>query len=113
MIVEVQERNPNQASRRRVPRFRVQAPLDVTVLRSGVPDSVPGRSLNLCERGIGVVLAGEVALGEAVGIELKLASPSEFLKTRAVVKYQEKLRCRLEFIGLSTEQRAPISGLAN
>ena len=112
MIVEVQERNPSQASRRRVPRFRVQAELDVTVLRSGNPDTVPGRSLNLCERGLGAVLAGEVAPGEAVGIEVRLPSQTEFLKTRAVVKYQEKLRCGLEFIGLSAEQRAAIRGWA-
>jgi TonB family protein len=112
MEVEVQERSWSRASRRRVPRFRVQAPMDVTVLRSGMPDTVPGRSLNLCERGIGAVLAGEVAPGEAVGVEVRLPMAAEFLRMRAVVKYQEKLRCGLEFIGLSAEQRAAIRGWA-
>src|SRR5579864_679103 len=112
MPVEVQERSWSQASRRRVPRFRVQAALDVTVLRSGIPDIVPGRSLNVCERGMGAVLAGEVTPGEAVAIELRLPLHAELLRTRAVVKYQEKLRCGLEFIGLSVEQRAAIRGWA-
>jgi TonB family protein len=96
------------ASRRRVPRFHLQAPLDVTVLRSGIPDTVPGRSLNLCERGIGAVLAGELVPGEAVGIEVRLPLAPELLRTRAMVRYQDSLRCGLEFVGLSAEQRTTI-----
>ena len=95
-------------SRRRVPRYRVQAPIDVTVLRSGIPDTVPGRSVNVCERGIAVVLAGEVVAGEAVGIEVRLPLAQDSLRTRAMVRYQHKLHCGLEFVGLSAEQRAAI-----
>lgn len=95
-------------SRRRVPRFQVRAPLDVTVLRSGIPDTVPGRSLNLCERGIAAILAGEVVAGEAVGIEVRLPLVADPLRARAMVRYQDKLRCGLEFVGLSAEQRAAI-----
>jgi TonB family protein len=86
----------------------VQAPLDVTVLRSGIPDTVPGRSVNLCERGIGAVLAGELVPGEAVGVEVRLPQAQDSLRTRAMVKYQDKLRCGLEFVGLSADQRAAI-----
>jgi len=32
-------------------------PLSVTVLRSGVPDAVPGRSVDVCEGGVGAILA--------------------------------------------------------
>jgi len=95
-------------SRRRVPRFEVAAPLDVTVLRSGIPDTVPGRSVNVCERGISAMLAGELVPGEAVGIEVQLPLLADSLRTRAMVKYQDKLRCGLEFVGLSAEQRAVI-----
>ena len=49
-------------SRRRVPRFPMQTVLDVTVLRSGIPDRVPGRSLNVCERGIAAMLAQELVV---------------------------------------------------
>ena len=95
-------------SRRRVPRIEVQAPLDVTVLRSGIPDTVPGRSLNVCERGIAAMLAGELVPGEAVGLELHLPLVGDPVRTRAMVRYQDKLRCGLEFVGLSAEQRAAI-----
>jgi TonB family protein len=86
----------------------VQSPIDVTVLRSGIPDTVPGRSVNVCERGIAAVLAGEVVPGEAVGIEVRLPLAQDSLRTRAMVKYQDKLHCGLEFVGLSAEQRAAI-----
>ena len=95
-------------SRRRVPRYRMQAPLDVTVLRSGIPDTVPGRSLNVCERGIAAVLAGELLAGESVGIELQLSPPAEPLRSKASVRYHDKLRCGLEFVGLTAQQRASI-----
>lgn len=98
----------NGPSRRRIPRYRVQAPLDVTVLRSGIPDTVPGRSVNLCERGIAAMLAAELKPGEAVGVEVWLPQAQDSLRTRALVRYQDQLRCGMEFVGLSAEQRAAI-----
>jgi TonB family protein len=95
-------------SRRRVPRFEMQAQLDVTVLRSGIPDTVPGRSVNVCERGIAAMLAGELVPGETVGIEVKLPRGPSALRMRAMVRHQDRLRCGLEFLGLSAEQRAAI-----
>ena len=86
----------------------MQAPLDVTVLRSGVPDTVPGRSVNVCERGIAAMIAGELVSGESVGVEVQLPLLAEPLRTRATVRYQERLRCGLEFVALSAEQRASI-----
>jgi TonB family protein len=98
----------NKPSRRGVPRYEVHAPLDVTMLRSGIPDTVPGRSLNLCERGLGAVVAGEMIPGDTVGVELRLPLAPEPLRTRALVRYQDQLRCGLEFVGLSAEQHAAI-----
>jgi TonB family protein len=86
----------------------VQAPLDVTVLRSGIPDTVPGRSVNLCERGLGAMLAAEVLPGETVGVEVFLPRALDPLRTRALVRYQDKLRCGMEFVGLSEGQRTTI-----
>jgi TonB family protein len=96
------------SSRRRVPRFRMQAPVDVTVLRSGIPDTVPGRSMNVCERGIAAMMAGELVPGETVGVEVRLSPAIETLRARATVRYQDKLRCGLEFVGISAEQRTAI-----
>ena len=108
MAASAQTRGWTGSSRRRVPRFQVQAPLDVTVLRSGMPDTVPGRSLNVCERGIAAVLAGEVAAGEVVSVEVRLPRAHDPLHARAMVRYHDKLRCGLEFLGLTADQRGAI-----
>jgi TonB family protein len=99
-------------SRRRVPRFTMQAPLDVTVLRCGIPDKLPGRSLNVGERGLAAMLAGEVIPGEAVGVEVWLPAISQSLRTRALVRYHDRLRCGLEFVGLSADQKAALRDCA-
>jgi TonB family protein len=108
MAAGPQTRGWSGPSRRRVARFRVQAPLDVTVLRSGIPDAVPGRSVNVCERGIAAVLAGELNPGESVGVEVRLSAVGEPLRTRATVRYQDKLLYGLEFMTLSEQQRSAI-----
>jgi TonB family protein len=95
-------------TRRRAERFELNTPLDVTVLRSGVPDTLPGRAVNVGERGIGAVLAGELLLGETVGIEVHLPHLSDPLRARGTVRFQDKLFCGIEFTGLTAEQRDAI-----
>jgi TonB family protein len=95
-----------------VPRFPLQTVLDVTVLRSGIPDRVPGRSLNVCERGMAAVLAQEIVVGETVAIEVQLSSMTSPLRIRAIVRYQDKLRIGLQFVGLSADQRDAIRNWA-
>jgi TonB family protein len=90
----------------------MQTVLDVTVLRSGIPDRVPGRSLNVCERGIAAMLAQELVVGETVAIEVQLSSMTSPLRVRAIVRYQDKLRIGLQFVGLSPEQRDAIRNWA-
>src|SRR6202047_536222 len=88
----------DRPSRRGLPRYRVQAPLDVTVLRSGIPDTVPGRSVNLGEGGIAAVLAGEFLPGETVGVEVRLPFVAVPLRARAVVRHHDKLSSGMEFV---------------
>jgi TonB family protein len=83
-------------------------PIDLTVLRSGVPDCIPGRSLNLSEGGLAAVVAGELRPGDSVGIEMRLPHAPLPLMAKAVVRHQARLRCGLEFVGLSQEQQALI-----
>jgi TonB family protein len=109
---KTQAEGRDEPSRRRCPRYRVQAPLDVTVLRSGIPDTLPGRSVNLGERGASAVLAGELRLGEAVGVEIRLPLMANPLRVRAVVRNHDKLRLGLEFVGLSAEQQSAIRNWA-
>ncbi|MFZ0417963.1 MAG: energy transducer TonB [Candidatus Sulfotelmatobacter sp.] len=104
MAAGPQSRGWDQPSRRRGLRYRVQAPVDVTVLRSGIPDSVPGRSVNLGPGGVAAVMAAELLPGEVVGVEIRLPQGADALRTRARVRHHDKLRCGMEFVGLSAAQ---------
>jgi TonB family protein len=93
---------------RRVPRFPLAVPADVTVLRSGIPYSIPGRSVTIGERGLGVVVAGELHPGDSVGIEFRLPNAGGPFRLKAVVRYQALLHCGLEFVSLTSEQQTLI-----
>jgi len=93
---------------RRVSRHAIAIPVDVTVLCSGVPNNIPGRSLDLGEGGMLAVIAAEFRPGDSVGLEFRLPDVSAPLRAKAVVRHQAQLRCGLEFLGLSQDQQASI-----
>jgi TonB family protein len=90
---------------RRVPRFPLAVPADVTVIREGTRYSIPGRSVTLGERGLGLVLAGELHPGDSVHLEFHLPDFGGRLQLNAVVRYQALTQCGLEFQGLTREQQ--------
>lgn len=96
------------ANTRRVPRFPLSVPADVTVLRSGIPFSIPGRSVTLGELGLGIVLAGQLHPGDSVGVEFRLPDAGGPFRLKAVVRYQALLHCGLEFVSLTSEQKTLI-----
>ncbi|HET7442853.1 MAG TPA: TonB family protein [Terriglobales bacterium] len=89
---------------RTLPRFKLGIPLDVTVLRSGIPDRIPGRSIDISDRGLGLVVAGELVAGESVGVEFLLPHADEPVQARAIVRHHYQLRSGIEFMELSREQ---------
>jgi len=93
---------------RRVPRFPLSVPADVIVLRSGIPYSIPGRSVTLSEYGLGMVVAGELRTGDSVGIEFRLPEAGGRLRLKAIVRYQALLHCGLEFQNVTLEQQTLI-----
>lgn len=97
-----------EAPQRVFPRHPINVPLDLIALRSGVPESLPGRCTDISEAGVGTVVAGELARGEQVAVELRLPSVGVPVRASALVRYQSRLRCGLEFVGLSVEQREMI-----
>ncbi|MGA2004129.1 MAG: TonB family protein [Terriglobales bacterium] len=97
-----------ESPRRGFARFPVNVALDVIALRSGVPDNLPGRCTDLSEGGVGGMVAGELAAGQQVAIELRLPNVGVPVRARAMVRYQGRLRCGFEFVGLSLEQREMI-----
>ncbi len=98
--------------RRRIPRYPVAIPVDITVLRAGAPASIPGRSLDIGEGGVAAVLAAELQPGEWVAVELQLPNATRALQTKAVVRHHNQLRCGFEFLGLSGDQKSMIRSWA-
>jgi TonB family protein len=91
-------------SRRIVPRYPLNTPMDVIILRSGVPDSLPGRCTDLSEAGVGAAVAGDLTQSLQVAIELRLPGMGVPLRARALVRHHTRFRCGLQFVGLSREQ---------
>ena len=92
-------------------RRQLAVPMNVTVLRSGLPDAVPGRSIDLCEGGVGAVLAAELFPGELVGVEFEIPRRGTAV-AKARVCYHERLRYGLQFLAIPPEQRAMIADWA-
>src|SRR6202790_3334140 len=98
-----------EETRERVfPRHPINVTLDLIALRSGVPDNLPGRWTEITEAGVLGVVAGELAAGLQVAVELRLPNVGVPVRARALVRYQSRLRCGFEFVGLSVEQREMI-----
>lgn len=98
-----------QPSRRQFLRHPMDVPVDITILRSGVPQTIPARIVDLGEGGLSAVLAGEVLAGQAVGVEFNLPTPSEFIRAKAVVRHYAQMSCGLEFLSLAGHQKEIIS----
>ena len=94
--------------RRGFPRYPVRVALDVIALRSGVPESLPGRCTDLSEGGVGGMVAGDLAPGQQIALELRLPNVGVPVRARANVRYQGKLRCGFEFVGLAADQQEMI-----
>lgn len=94
--------------RRNVPRHGLSVPLDVIALRSGIPDSLPGRCTDISEAGLGAAVAGELAVNQPVALEMKLPHLALPLRTRAIVRHRSQFHYGLQFVNLSVEQREMI-----
>ena len=75
-------------STRRVPRYKLTVPLDLTVLRAGVPDRITGHTLELGEGGVGVRTASQLVVGESVRVEFLVPHMNQPVRATAVVRYQ-------------------------
>jgi TonB family protein len=98
----------HSASRRRFSRYPIDIALDVIALQSGIPNNMPGRCTDLSEAGLGAVVAGALIAGQSVAIEFRLPNVGVPVRARAQVRYQDRLHCGLQFVGLSVEQREKI-----
>jgi TonB family protein len=90
--------------RRRHSRYELTAPVEVTVLRSGIPQNLPGRLVDAGLGGVSVVLPGDLFTGESVGVEFRLADAPAMVQARARVRYQDRVRSGLEFSTVSADK---------
>ena len=97
-----------ETPQRLFPRRPLNVPLDLIALRSGIPETLPGRCTDLSEAGVGVVVAGELTAGQQVALALRLPNTGVAIRARALVRYQSRFHCGLEFVGLAAEQREAI-----
>ena len=94
-----------KANRRTSARYPANVALDVIVLRSGVPENLPGRCTDLSEGGVGAMVAGALSAGQQVAVEFRLPNVGVPVRARALVRYQGRLHCGFEFVGLPADQR--------
>jgi TonB family protein len=99
---------PINGPKRKVPRYKLAIPLDLTVLRSGVPDNLRGRTLEIGEGGMGVVVASQLLLGESVRVEFLLPHMTTPVRATAVVRYRHAMCFGLQFLRLPDEQQSII-----
>jgi TonB family protein len=94
------------APTRSVPRYRLTVPLSLTVLRSGIPNHIPGRALEIGEGGMGVVPASQLLVGETVRVEFLVPHLNSPVRATAVVRYQSERCFGVQFVRLPVEQQS-------
>lgn len=92
-------------AQRRFSRSRFDVRIQVSVFRDGVTTNCWGRTSELSLDGIGATLSGELRVGEVVSLEFPIPLPPHVIKVRAVVRYSDGLRCGLQFLIVTDEQR--------
>jgi len=96
-----------QAQRRlrRFSRYRFDARIEASVFREGLTTVLWGRTNELGQDGIGATLSGELQSGEVVTLDFPIPLAPHIIKVRAVVRYNEGLRCGFEFLVVTDDQR--------
>jgi len=96
---------PEPAQKRRFERYRYDVRMEVTVFRDGETTRLWGRTNEVGEDGVGATITGELKSGEVVSVEFPIPIAPLVMKLRAIVRYSDGLRCGLEFLVVSAQQR--------
>jgi TonB family protein len=96
-------------STRSVPRYKLTVPLALSVLRSGIPNQIPGCTFEIGEGGMGVVPSAELVVGESVRVEFLVPHMTSPVRATAVVRYQREGGCfGLQFLRLPVEHQSTV-----
>jgi len=90
---------------RRFPRHGYDVRIEVAVFRDGATAALWGRTNELAMDGVGATLTGELKAGEVVSLEFPIPIAPLVMKVRAIVRYNDGLRCGFEFLVVSNQQR--------
>ena len=85
--------------------------MQVGVFREGMTIEFWGRTNEVGMDGIGATLTGELKPGEVVFLEFPIPLPPLVMKVRAIVRYNEGLRCGFEFLIVTDEQKVTMRRL--
>src|SRR5260370_39183540 len=80
--------------------------LGVSVLGAGIPNNIPGHTVEIGEGGMGVVPASQLLVGEFVRIEFLVPHMSSPVRVTAVVSHQRERCFGLQFLRLPIEQQS-------
>ena len=95
-------------SMRQYPRFQLDVRMLVHLFRDGNTSTVWGRSTCLGQEGIGATLAGEMEIGEVVGLEFNVPLSPHPIKLRAIVRFKNGFQYGFEFLAVDGNQRQAI-----
>jgi hypothetical protein len=93
---------------RRLPRYRTDLRLTVTVLGGDGHFETHGLCNQIGEAGLGGIISNELSIGEVVNLQLYLFPPSPPLHLRAIVRWRSRLQHGFEFFAISEELSAQI-----
>jgi hypothetical protein len=93
------------AKMRRFKRHSYDVRMQVMVFRDGTNHELWGRTNEVGMDGIGATLSGELKSGEVVSLEFPIPFAPLMMKVRAIVRYNDGLRCGFEFLVVTKQQR--------
>jgi len=96
--------------RRRYPRYRSEFPVTLTLLSSEGHQSLDAHCRDLSVAGIGVLIAGELNLGEVVALAFALPGSAQPWELRAVLRHRRGYHYGFEFLSLSQQLSALLGG---
>ncbi len=101
----------NQQAVRKFPRFSVQVPIVVTVMRSGKSSAFQGLSCSVGEGGLGGRISGNLIPGEYVRIRISDKRLETALEPHAQVRYRKNEIYGFAFLEGSILERATVQRL--
>lgn len=93
---------------RRLPRYRTDLRLTVTVLGHDGHFETHGLCNQIGEAGLGGIIGNELTIGEVVNLHLYLSTASPPLPLRAIVRWRTRLQHGFEFFAISEELSSQI-----